>query len=396
MEKIIIFTGKGGVGKTSIAAAHARHSALNGVKTLILSTDMAHNLGDVFGLSLGKKITHISQNLDALEIDPNYIMENDFSDIKKGIAEMFQSSSRPLGEMEQISLFPGMDELFSLLKIKSVYEEGVYERIIVDCAPTGETLALLKFPELLSWYIEKFLPVGKFAMRVLSPISKKMFKIQLPNKEAMSDVERLFVELIALQELLKDKNVTSIKLVSMPEKMVVEETKRSFMYMNLYNFNVDGIYINRILPRDIDNSFFDEWIVSQNQYIEELEIVFGKIPIYKVPWFDCALNGLDGVDLIENVLRNMDVFRIVEMEESEEYIKLENGYLLKMYLPNIDKADLNMHETNSDIIIKIGNFKRSIPKPNVLRNHEITDAKLENQILKITLIKKQKGNEEYE
>jgi len=263
MGRILIFTGKGGVGKTSMASAHAMLSAEQGKKTLIVSTDMAHNLCDIFETTIEKTITNITKNLDALEIDPNYMMENEFSDMRRAFGNMIQSSGLPLGTLEQLSLFPGMDELFSLLKIMEVYESGEYERIIVDCAPTGETLTLLKFPELLSWYMEKFFPVGKVALRVLSPVSKVMFKIQLPDKAAMADIEKLFFKLIKLQELLKDKSVTSVRLVAMPEKMVVEETKRNYMYMNLYDFNVDGVYINRILPKDIDNEFFNEWIDIQ-------------------------------------------------------------------------------------------------------------------------------------
>jgi arsenite-transporting ATPase len=306
--------------------------------------------------------------------------------MKKAVLNLVESSGLPFGTMEQLSIFPGMDELFSLLKIMEVYESGDYERIIVDCAPTGETLTLLKFPELLSWYMEKFFPVGKIAMRVLSPFSKAIFKVQLPDKAAMSDIEKLFLKLIKLQELLKDNKVTSIRLVAMPEKMVVEETKRNYMYMNLYNFNVDGVYINRILPKDIDNEFFNEWIDIQNQYIEELESIFTHVPTYKVPWFDSELSGLSGVEKIEKAaLRDWDVFSIKDIHKGETYEKTEDGYIMNLLLPTVTSDALDMHESNTDIIIKIGNFKRNIPKPNSLRDHVITGAKFENQVLLVTL-----------
>lgn len=389
MSRILVFTGKGGVGKTSVAAAHARHSALEQKKTLIVSTDMAHNLSDIFDVPLGKTIVEVDEYLYALEIDPNYMMENEFSDMKTALVKMISSSGIPLEGMEQLAVFPGMDELFSLLKILEIYESNVYERIIVDCAPTGETLALLKFPELLSWYMEKFLPVGKVALRVLAPISKAMFKIELPNKAALSDIEKMFIRLIELQNLLKNRSVTSIRLVAMPEKMVVEETKRNYMYMNMYNFHVDGLYINRILPEDMDNPFFKEWINIQHQYIEEYEMVFGDIPIYKIPWFDTDLNGLSGIDKIHhNVLEGKDVFGLIEDTKGETYKKVKEGYLLNLYLPCVEKADLHMHESTTDIIIKIGNFKRNIPKPSTLRNFEIHKAKFDDNLLSITLVEK--------
>lgn len=386
MSRIMIFTGKGGVGKTSMSASHALLSANEGVKTLIVSTDMAHNLCDIFETTITKEVTPITENLDALEIDPDYMMTHEYEDMYRAFGNMIQSSGMPLGTLEQLSLFPGMDELFSLLKIMDVYKSGVYERIIVDCAPTGETLTLLKFPELLSWYMEKFFPVGKVAMRVLSPLSKVMFKVQLPDKHAMSDIEKLFVRLIDLQELLKDKSVTSVRLVAMPEKMVVEETKRNYMYMNLYDFNVDGVYINRILPKDIENPFFDEWLDIQNHYVEELEAIFTEVPLYPIPWFDSELSGLSGINKIASeALAEWDVFELKQIHKGLSYEKTDGGYLLKLYLPTIDASNLDMHESKTDIIMKIGNFKRNIPKPNALRNHTISTAKFLEDHLLITL-----------
>lgn len=388
MGRIIVFTGKGGVGKTSVAAAHARHSAKEGKKTLIVSTDMAHNLSDIFEVKLGKDIQEIADNLYAVEIDPNYMMEHDFKSIKDGIANMLSSVSPSDSAADQLSVIPGMDELFSLLKILDVYESGEYERIIVDCAPTGETLSLLKFPELLSWYMEKFFPVSKVAMRVLSPISKKVLKVELPNKEAMTDIEKMYIKLMRLQTLLKDRDVTSIRLVTIPEKMVLEETKRNYMYMNLYNFQVDGVFINRILPSNIGNKFFEEWIQLQKGYIEELEQVFSEIPIYYIPWFDKDVNGLEGLDkLTECVFAGKQVFDIQKNMHGEQYEQFEGGYKLKMHLPCLSKDEIQLHQTGTDVVLKIGNFKRNIPIPNTLRTYDITSGKLEGETLTIIFSK---------
>jgi arsenite-transporting ATPase len=237
--------------------------------------------------------------------------------------------------------------------------------------------------------MEKFFPIGKVALRVLSPISKAVFKIELPNKAAMTDIEKMFIKLIELQELLRNREVTSIRLVAMPEKMIVEETKRNYMYMKMYNFHVDGLFINRILPKDIDNDFFNEWIDIQSKYIKELELVFGGIPIYKIPWFDTDICGMDGIDKIEqSVMRNRNVFELVEDTGSEKYEKTEEGYILKLYLPCVQKGDVDMHESLTDIIVKIGNFKRNIPKPSTLRNYEISKAKFDENILSVNLVKK--------
>ena len=389
MGRLLVFTGKGGVGKTSVAAAHARNSANEGRKTLLVSTDMAHNLSDIFEISPEKEPKEVLPNLFVLEIDPNHIMENDYWDMSRAIMNMIHSPGMLVENLEELMGFPGMDELLSLLKIMEIYESNEFERIIIDCAPTGKTLSLLKFPELLSWYMEKFFPIGKIAVRILSPVSKAMFKVELPDKRAMSDIEKMYLKLIQLQELLKNRGITSVRLVSIPEKMVVEETKRNYMYMNLYNFQVDGIYINRILPKDMNNNFFDEWIDIQGKYRKELEEVFSNIPIYYIPWFDSDLNGLEGIDQIDQkVLKGKEIFKIHENLKSELYEKTEDGYLLKIYLPCAGKDDLNMHESDNDIIIKIGNYKRNIPKPDTLRNYEITAAKMKEEMLTITFTKK--------
>lgn len=382
MNRIYIFTGKGGVGKTSVAAAHAIKSAKDGYKTLLVSTDMAHNLGDLFDMHIGKEPISIIENLSVYEIDPTYIIENDFADIMKCMNNMLPESVD--NSMEDFGILPGTEELFSLLKINEIYNENIYDRIIVDCAPTGETLSLLKFPELLSWYMEKLFPLGKIGVKVLAPISKQFFKIELPNKSAINDIERLYLKLSQLQELLKNRETTSIRLVTMPEKMVVEETKRNYMYMNLYNFNVDGIYINRILPKDMNNSFFDEWLNIQSKYIKELKEIFVGIPIYNIPWYDEELIGIKGVDRICNdVLTDNKVFDFVEITKREVYEKNESGYLLSVFIPLAKKSDLDLYQSEMDVVIKLNNFKRNIPLPNILRNYLITSAKLEEGILKI-------------
>lgn len=384
MGRILIFTGKGGVGKSSMAAAHARSSALEGKKTLLVSTDMAHNLGDIFEVKMKKTQTAVAENLDVLEIDPVYFMEHEFQDMMRAMMNLLMSEKANKYEMDQLLIFPGMEELFSLLKILDIYESGEYERIIIDCAPTGETLSLLKFPELLSWYMEKLFPIGKVAMKVLSPISKRVFKLELPDKKAMNDIERMYLKLSCLQELLKDHEVTSIRLVTMPEKMVVEETKRNYMYMNLYNYAVDGVYINRILSPEMKETFFDQWVEIQTKYTQELEETFANLPIYKIPWFDTDLNGLSGIDrIVDTVLKGKDMFAVGTTMKGERYEENDEGYLLCVPIYFAAKDAVDLHVSGTDVIIRIGNFKRNIPLPNSLRGHQIAGAKMEKEELQI-------------
>jgi arsenite-transporting ATPase len=387
MGRIIIFTGKGGVGKTSVAAAHARKAALSGRKTLIVSADMAHNLGDLFEMPIGREITCIEGNLYGLEIDPEFEMEHNFSNLVCAIDKMMKGVDTKQEELEDLSMLPGMEELFSLLRIQQIYDSQEFEVIIVDCAPTGETLSLLKFPELFSWYMEKLFPIGKFAMRLLHPVSQKLFKVELPDGKAMNDIELLYSKLVLLQELLKNRNISSIRLVCMPEKMIVEETKRNYMYLNLFNFNVDAIFINRILPSDIKLDFFDEWLMLQAEYIKEIEQIFGTIPLYKVKWYDIEISGMKALDrIVDDVLTDSTILDIKTKVRNEEYEKTETGYQLKVYLPCAAKEEVLLHETGTDIILRIGNFKRSIPLPNVLRKYRVAGAKIVDQFLRIQFV----------
>ncbi len=392
MKRIYIFTGKGGVGKSSIAAAHAVKSAEEGKRTLLISTDMAHNLGDIFERRLGKEIENVLSNLDLYEIDPEYVMENDFGEMKTYLGTLLSDLDEV--SLQDMGMIPGMEELFSLLKLADIYENEAYERIIVDCAPTGETLSLLKFPELLSWYMEKLFPIGKVGMRMLAPVSKAVFKVEMPNRKAVNDMEKMYIKLVELQELLKDRSITSIRIVTTPEKMVVEETKRNYMYMNLYNFNVDGLYINRILPTDIGNRFFDQWIQIQKKYVRQLEESFAALPIYKIPWYDEEPRGDSNIrKILDDTLEVKEIFDTKVITEREHFVQTEEGYCLEVFMPYAKKEDINLYQSATDIVIKTGNFKRNIPLPNILRNYVVTGAKYTDECLNIRFEKESEMDE---
>lgn len=382
MGRIYIFTGKGGVGKSSVAAAHAIKSAEEGKKTLLVSTDMAHNLGDIFEKHLGKEPEEVLPNLDAYEIDPDHVMAKDYAEIMDYVSRLISDSG--VVDIQDVGMIPGMEDLFSLLKIAEIYHSGEYERIFVDCAPTGETLSLLKFPELLSWYMEKLFPIGKIGIRMLSPISKTVFKVEMPNKNALSEIEKLYLKLTELQDLLKDREITSVRIVTTPEKMVIEETKRNYMYLNLYNFNVDGLYVNRILPESADNPFFDGWRKLQKEYLAYIKECFSALPIYEIPWYDEELRGADNVRrIVRDVLDGVDVFATKILTERETFQAVDGGYELKVFMPGADKAEIDLFQSPTDVVIKMGNFKRNVPLPNVLRKYVITRAKYEGDALSI-------------
>ena len=242
--------------------------------------------------------------------------------------------------------------------------------------------------------MEKLFPIGKVGIRMLSPVSKTLFKVEMPNKTAVSEVEKLYVKLMELQELLKDREITSVRIVTTPEKMVIEETKRNYMYLNLYNFNVDGLYINRILPQNVNNPFFDRWLMIQREYVDYLRQNFAALPVYEIPWYDEELKGVANVcRIVRDVLDEKNVFETRILTERETFAQTENGYELKVFLPNAEKEKIDLYQAATDIVIKTGNFKRNIPLPNILRKYVVTGAKFEGNYLRVQFEKEADGEE---
>lgn len=391
MGKIFIITGKGGVGKTSVAAAHAVRSADEGINTLLVSADMAHNLGDIFQVDAGGCVKQIAPCLSLLELDPYLLMKEEYPGVNRALANLSGRSGAAISEIADSYMIPGFENLFCLLKIRDLYRSGNYGRIIVDCAPTGETLSLLKLPELLSWYVEKFSPVGRMITRILSPVAKIRYRMDLPDDRDLDELGRLFRDLVSLQELLKDPEICRVRLVSIPERMVVEETRRSYMYLNLYNYPVDTLFINRILPENTGSGFMEHWRTIQTQYIRELESVFTELPVSRIPWFPMEIRGMEAVKhLCASALGDEDLFDRPVRTDNEVYEKLEGGICsLTVRIPGGEREDVQIFVRDMDVDIRIRNFMRSIPLPGVLRGARMTSHQIRDGVLTIYLAPKQ-------
>ena len=385
MGRIILFTGKGGVGKTSVAAAHAVKSAEEGKKTLLVSADMAHNLGDIFETRVGRTPVPLGENLDGLELDPDMLLLQEFPEAADAFRKLLQGSGAGAADPGDHFLVPGFEDLFSLLKIMQIFRSGDYDRILVDCAPAGETLSLLKLPELLSWYMEKFFPVGKTMVRILAPIADHRYHVELPDRKAMDEIEEMHRELIKLQDLLKDEDISSVRLVCTPERMAVEETKRSYMYLSLYGYRLDGVYINRVLPEQADNAFFRGWRDIQRGCMEELRQVFREIPVSEIPWYPEDVRGKKAIGRIcEEALTAPDLFAVRAGTGNEVYRAIPGGYQLCIDLPGAlqGQAEVRCHGLDLDIVLN--NYTRRIPLPGSLRGVRPSETVLEDGQLRIS------------
>jgi arsenite-transporting ATPase len=382
--RVILYTGKGGVGKTSIAAATACKIASEGKKVLIMSTDQAHSLGDSFENKLSSEIKEIKKNLFALELD--VVMENErlWKKTRKYIEKVLLFKTQKTIDNEELLVFPGFEELVALLKIREFSESSDFDVLIIDCAPTGESMALLKFPELFKWWIDKILPAKKKAAMIAKPIVDATIKFPLPEKEIFTEFEALYEQLEELHKILIDKERTSIRIVTTPEKIVINESMRSFTNFHLFDFNVDSIIINRIFSEKGAKGYFEKWLKMQSENIEKIYKDFSPIPIFRANLLDNELKGYNDLykmgSLIykdehpSEVLFNKKIF-IID--------KIKDNFVLKIDMPFVDKKKLSIYQSGNEITIAVNNEKRNFLLPKKLKNKNVEKAFYEDGYLNI-------------
>ncbi|MCS7263986.1 MAG: ArsA family ATPase [Armatimonadetes bacterium] len=382
--RVLLYTGKGGVGKTSVSAATAILCAQLGYKTLVMSTDPAHSLADSFALPIRSEPTALTKNLWGLEIDPFREIEENWATVKDYLSTLFSSQGVDNIVAEELSIFPGMDELFSLLKIRQFYERGEYDVVVVDCAPTGATLRLLHFPEMIGWYMRRLFHVERKVVGTIRRFTDEIFSVPLPGEEVYETVERLYKRVGEMKAVLTDPDVTSIRLVLNPEKMVIEETRRAYTYLNLFGFVCDAIIANKVLPEEVTDEYFYEWKISQQKYLEEIEASFGELPIFKVRLYEREVTGIDALSqMAHDIYGNNDPTDRFSDEKPMRIVKRGKDYWLELHLPFVEKSDIQLLRKGDELIVRVGAIKRHVVLPHILAKQEPKGAKLEESILQI-------------
>ena len=380
--RVIIYTGKGGVGKTSMAAATACKIAKNGKKVLVMSTDQAHSLGDAFDMKIDKEPMKITENLYAMEIDTVYESEKSWGNLKDYFKQLLTMKGGSGIEVEELLVFPGLEELFSMFKILEVYESGKYDTIIVDCAPTGETLALLKYPERLSGMINKVLPIKRAGVKTVGPAVERVMKIPMPKDNVFDDIEYLMDKMQRLQNLLLNKEVVSLRVVTTPEKIVINEAKRNFTCLYLYHYNVDAIIVNHIYPAKAMEGYFNKWIKLQEDALQDIKESFSEVPRFYVELQQQELRTLDVLgkvgDTIYGEINPDDV-----LFKKEIYSIDNEKNCLKIYLPFADKGELRLEQDKNELIVGVKNESRKFPIPSEFTKKDIVGAKFEEGYLNI-------------
>ena len=380
--RLIIYTGKGGVGKTSMAAATACKIAKYGKRVLVMSTDQAHSLGDSFDIRIDKEPTKITDNLFAMEIDTVYESEKSWGNLKEYLKRLITLKGGSGIEVEELLVFPGLEELFSMFKILEVYESGEYDTIVVDCAPTGETLALLKYPERLSGMIDKVLPIKRAGVKTVGPIVEKVMKVPMPKDNVFDDIEYLMDKMQRLQELLLNKEVVSLRVVTTPEKIVINEAKRNFTCLYLYHYNVDAIMINHIYPAKAMEGYFNKWIKRQEEGLQEIKESFSEVPRFYVELQQQELRTLDILEKVGDA-----IFAEIDPDEvlfKKEIYSINNEERwLKIYLPFAEKGELRLEQDKNELVVGVRNESRKFPIPIEFTEKEIVGARFEDGYLYI-------------
>lgn len=386
--RIVLFTGKGGTGKTTLSAATALLSAQKGYKTLVISTDAAHSLSDSFEMQLTNRPKRIATRLYGQEINAQEEIEEKWGEIRGYISALFSSQGLDTIEAEEMSLFPGMEELFSLMKIRNYSKTNEYDVVIVDCAPTADTLRLLSAPEITNWYLKHIFPIQRTAARAVRPVAKRILPFPFPEDEVFGAMKNLSTQLAEMKEILADTRRTSIRLVVNPEKMVIKESQRAFTFFSLFGYTVDMVIINRVLPEEVKDDYFKKWKEIQETYMQMIHEGFSPLPIQCLELFNREIVGKTLLNKIaKRVYETKDPTKIFYNEKPIRISKVKGGFDMYLKLPFVKKDNLDLLQDGDELYVRAGNYRRTILVPHTLLNHSITDAKFEKDNLKISFHK---------
>ncbi len=386
--RVILMTGKGGVGKTSVAAATGLRCAELGYKTLVLSTDPAHSLADSFDMELEHQPRQVRPNLWGAELDALMELEGNWGAVKRYITQVLQARGLEGVEAEELAILPGMDEIFSLVRMKRHYDEGDFDVLIIDSAPTGTALRLLSLPEVAGWYMRRFYKPLQAMSVALRPLVEPLFKpiagFSLPNQEVMDAPYEFYEQIEALEQVLTDNTKTSVRLVTNPEKMVIKESLRAHAYLSLYNVATDMVVANRIIPEQVEDPFFKRWKENQQQYRHEIHENFRPLPVKEVPLYSEEMCGMEALNrLKETLYGDEDPAKVYYQETTLRVTQTGEQYSLEVYLPGIPKDKIDLSKSGDELNIRIGNHRRNLVLPQALAALQPAGAKIEEDYLKI-------------
>lgn len=383
--RTILYTGKGGVGKTSVAACTGRACARAGLRTLVLSTDPAHSLSESLEVDLSGEPSPAGPGLWGQEVSAQEEIERHWAAVQQWLGELFLERGLDRISAEELTVPPGMDELFSLLQLQTAHRSGEWDVIVVDCAPTGETLRLLSFPDVARWWIEKVFPMERQILAAAGPIARSLLDIPVPTHAVFADIRRLSGNLIEMNEILRDRDASTIRLVMNPEKMVIGEAMRTFTYLNLYGYLTDAVIVNRVFPADVGD-YFAGWRAVQEEHLALVGSAFAPLPVLQAPYFDKEVVGPDMLDRLAAALFSdvgLDPAAVLHDTVTQQLEVTERDARLRLPLPFARKADITLKKIGLELIIGVGGQKRTIMLPTALADFRPAAATFEDGALEV-------------
>jgi len=382
--RTILYTGKGGVGKTSVAAATARRCAQAGLRTVVLSTDPAHSLSDSLEEQLGSVPTQCGDGLWGQEVQAQEEMERNWSAVQDWLGELLSERGVDPVSAEELTVPPGMDELFSLLQIKRHHEAAEFDVVIVDCAPTGETLRLLSFPDVARWWLEKVFPWERRIVSAARPFARGLLDLSLPDEAVFDDVRRLVENLVDMNGILRDRSSTSVRLVMNPERMVVKEAMRTFTYLNLYGYLTDAVVVNRVLPEETGEGYFAAWREAQLEHMDLVRSAFAPVPILVAPWLDQEVIGPAMLDRLGGELfEDIDPAEVLYEDLSQELVAVNGEARLRLPIPFSGKEEISLRKIGLEVVVRAGPHKRTIILPRAMADYRPRGASFEEGTLEV-------------
>jgi arsenite-transporting ATPase len=391
--RILLFSGKGGVGKTSLAAATGMKLAELGHRTLVMSIDPAHSLADAFDLDT--ELFHvqtsdplaITERLSIQELNIQKEIKRHWQEISSYVSSVLRTTGISGVEAEELAILPGMEELSAMMYINQYRREQRYDVIVLDAAPTAESMRFISMPTTLDWYMKHIFPFQRNLLKAVRPIANRVAPFELPPDTYFGNIRDLFEKLEGVDELMEDPQITSVRLVTNPEKMVLRETQRAFVYFSLHGLTVDAVVVNRLLPAEVRDTWFNEWHTSQDAILHEIEEYFAPVPVKKVPLFSHEVLGRQRLEELARVLyaEGEDPAVVTRTEKTYIFGKRDGLYEIRVLLPFATKDEIELFKKGDELVVQIGTFRRHIGLPRSMAALQPSRAKLDNKVLTVEM-----------
>jgi arsenite-transporting ATPase len=391
--RILLFTGKGGVGKTSLAAATGVRLAQLGYATLVMSVDPAHSLADSFDLTAG--LFHgrtsdpcpVRKRLDIQEVNIHKEIKRNWREISSYVISVLRTTGISDVEAEELAILPGMEELSAMMHVNQYRRAKRYEVIVLDCAPTAESMRFVSMPTTLDWYMKHIFPYQRSLLKAVRPIANRVSPVQLPTDSYFVNVQDLFEKLAGIEEALQDPKVTSVRLATNPEKMVLRETQRAFVYFSLHGLTVDTVIVNRVLPARVTDSFFSGWRRSQDEILREIEEYFAPVPVKSIPLFEQEVLGAERLEKLAAVLypKGEDPAALTRTDRPYSFVKQDGRYEVRVQLPFATKGEVGLFKKGDELVVEIGSLRRHIGLPTSMARLAPAKARLDNKLLTVEM-----------